>query len=74
MGSPKRRWCASDIYTEHSELKNYTWIPHQAYSGGMPRTLTLTLTLTLPLILILILTQGRAHRSMGLHHAEVRAL
>jgi len=30
-------WCASDIYTEHSGMNNYTWIPHQDYSGGMPR-------------------------------------
>lgn len=30
-------WCSSDIYTEHGELKNYTWIPHEDYSGGMPR-------------------------------------
>ena len=30
-------WCASDIYTEHGcppEGKNYTWIPHEDFSGG----------------------------------------
>ena len=31
-------WCASDIYTEHGSIPNYTWIPHEAYSGGMPRS------------------------------------
>jgi hypothetical protein len=34
-------WCASDIYTEHGcppAGKNYTWIPHEDYSGGMPRS------------------------------------
>lgn len=33
-------WCASDIYTEHGcppDGKNYTWIPHEDFSGGMPR-------------------------------------
>ena len=30
-------WCASDLYTEHGSITNYTWIPHEDYSGGMPR-------------------------------------
>eukprot|EP00039_Didymoeca_costata_P001494 m.52945 g.52945 ORF g.52945 m.52945 type:complete len:612 (+) comp10829_c0_seq2:51-1886(+) len=30
-------WCSSDIYTEHGSIPNYTWIPHQSYSGGMAR-------------------------------------
>ena len=25
-------WCASDIYTEHGSIPNYTWIPHGAPS------------------------------------------
>ena len=30
--------CSSDIYTEHGSIPNYTWIPHEDYSGGMPRS------------------------------------
>mmetsp|Transcript_9101 Transcript_9101/g.15033 ORF Transcript_9101/g.15033 Transcript_9101/m.15033 type:complete len:621 (+) Transcript_9101:93-1955(+) len=30
-------WVSSDLYTEHGNLPNYTWIPHQSWSGGMPR-------------------------------------
>ena len=31
-------WCASDLYTEHGSIPNYTWIPNENYSGGMPRS------------------------------------
>jgi hypothetical protein len=31
-------WCASDIYTEHGSIANYTWIPNENYSGGMARS------------------------------------
>eukprot|EP00658_Telonema_sp_P-2_P033435 TRINITY_DN24543_c0_g1_i3.p1 TRINITY_DN24543_c0_g1~~TRINITY_DN24543_c0_g1_i3.p1 ORF type:complete len:514 (-),score=111.05 TRINITY_DN24543_c0_g1_i3:133-1674(-) len=30
-------WVSSDLYTEHGSLPNYTWIPRESYSGGMPR-------------------------------------
>ena len=29
-------WVSSDIYTEHSGGINYTRVPHETYSGGMP--------------------------------------
>lgn len=34
-------WCASDLYTEHGcppAGKGFEWIPHENYSGGMPRS------------------------------------
>ena len=34
-------WCASDLYTEHGcppPGKGFEWIPHENYSGGMPRS------------------------------------
>eukprot|EP00038_Savillea_parva_P028287 m.64191 g.64191 ORF g.64191 m.64191 type:complete len:610 (+) comp8208_c0_seq1:61-1890(+) len=30
-------WVSSDLYTEHGSIPNYTWIPNENYSGGMPR-------------------------------------
>ena len=34
-------WCASDLYTEHGcppAGKGFEWIPHENFSGGMPRS------------------------------------
>jgi hypothetical protein len=34
-------WCASDLYTEHGcppPGKGFEWIPHENFSGGMPRS------------------------------------